>query len=1088
MTYKNDRLADQTPLTTTFVPGESPTAAKMQGMIQQADAAIAYLEDKIGDLSGEEGIFNTWVATLARNIGDFSKINPAILPNFEQEDYEQNLIAGALEHELDILPVGELNDLLEATLDSCVVISQWKETVSQLEIPGDWTIEFSSLEDGQLKRGRKLVTHSPAEGGSIIFKNVTTGRGSSVQKSSENTIPNLAQAEDGGPFIELELVDSLTKTYQVTLPVRTKMYDKFGEIIDFTASNIKSEVGLNSQYELPQFFFGLDGLGLENDDEEAFPLPIPLNLIKLYDWDTKKVIEGILYLEASTSSITKKYQFTMQMEPDIILNVASGKYIIVVAGNSITNQLKGLVETVYGNTGVGSDMARLISHKNLMNLRTGSTNISDRSQYYGPSNINNNDHSMYFHRNGYTALDVGAGGNVIRGDVIIGNTATGTDDSIHENFNLDEDSYALRFGNVADGAVIKYAKEKAYTLDHEYGGLALEINDSGLWIEGATSDLNPSRKNIFLEGDIRTSGNIILGKLSTDIVSFQGKVYVNDELTMVPRSTVGITGEAGKTVYSSVENALVVHNGSQWSSPWNYAGYKTTIGDGITSFGKYNGTNYAVFSSAIAEVTANGGTIKVLPGTYNISINKISVPANVTIEGSGSKTIISGTGIAVELVGANASIINLTIQDAATGILVSGDNGIIDTSFAFCTKAIDVAVTAVNLKVLQNTKYTSCATTLAYSGATPIATSQTATKSAINYSYGSIVNDWNAKQAILEEYIPGIGSASIAFDDALDGAIGHGAFVITGNGSIVSKKMLPVNPNVGLGANINMRRVGANGVTSIGIICYDKDYGNLGTRYFLLDSIALGSATIEQSFYKEMMTGVNIVGMFFPQGTRYAQPIITVSSNSSGIEFDSFEVSNLIYARDITPYQNSKHVGEIMTFAGETVPDQFMACDGSAISRATYTELFEAIGVTHGVGNGITTFNLPDYRGRFLRGANGAGTLDPDDLFRTAMNTGGNTGNAVGSIQDDAFQGHWHNIGGGFSNTDGANPPSNTIQATVGGTNTNATASLISKQNVREPITDGVNDTPKTSSETRPKNAYVNYLIRYTVHTPSVFI
>lgn len=60
--------------------------------------------------------------------------------------------------------------------------------------------------------------------------------------------------------------------------------------------------------------------------------------------------------------------------------------------------------------------------------------------------------------------------------------------------------------------------------------------------------------------------------------------------------------------------------------------------------------------------------------------------------------------------------------------------------------------------------------------------------------------------------------------------------------------------------------------------------------------------------------------------------------------------------------------GTIAPFGGGTVPTGWMLCNGSAISRTTYSALFSSIGTSHGQGDGTTTFNLPDYRGQFLRG------------------------------------------------------------------------------------------------------------------------
>lgn len=56
--------------------------------------------------------------------------------------------------------------------------------------------------------------------------------------------------------------------------------------------------------------------------------------------------------------------------------------------------------------------------------------------------------------------------------------------------------------------------------------------------------------------------------------------------------------------------------------------------------------------------------------------------------------------------------------------------------------------------------------------------------------------------------------------------------------------------------------------------------------------------------------------------------------------------------------------GIVMPYAGSITPSGWLACDGSAVNRTTYAALFTALGTTFGVGNGSTTFNLPDMRGR----------------------------------------------------------------------------------------------------------------------------
>ena len=67
-------------------------------------------------------------------------------------------------------------------------------------------------------------------------------------------------------------------------------------------------------------------------------------------------------------------------------------------------------------------------------------------------------------------------------------------------------------------------------------------------------------------------------------------------------------------------------------------------------------------------------------------------------------------------------------------------------------------------------------------------------------------------------------------------------------------------------------------------------------------------------------------------------------------------------------------VGSIVPFGSDTVPENWLLCDGSAVSRTEYAELFSVIGGNYGVGDGSTTFNLPDLRGRVAVGKDGTQT------------------------------------------------------------------------------------------------------------------
>jgi microcystin-dependent protein len=83
--------------------------------------------------------------------------------------------------------------------------------------------------------------------------------------------------------------------------------------------------------------------------------------------------------------------------------------------------------------------------------------------------------------------------------------------------------------------------------------------------------------------------------------------------------------------------------------------------------------------------------------------------------------------------------------------------------------------------------------------------------------------------------------------------------------------------------------------------------------------------------------------------------------------------------------------GLIAEFGGAGVPNGWLACDGSAVSRTTYAVLFNVISTTWGVGDGSTTFNLPDLRSRSPVGA-GAGTSLTNRVLGT---TGGEENHAI---------------------------------------------------------------------------------------------
>lgn len=146
-----------------------------------------------------------------------------------------------------------------------------------------------------------------------------------------------------------------------------------------------------------------------------------------------------------------------------------------------------------------------------------------------------------------------------------------------------------------------------------------------------------------------------------------------------------------------------------------------------------------------------------------------------------------------------------------------------------------------------------------------------------------------------------------------------------------------------------------------------------------------------------------VLGRSYPAGTK----ILGVQNNPAGaVPYPLVRGQNLadvpdkplaranmgIYSKE--EVDAKVPAGAILHFARTTAPPGWLKCNGSAISRVAYADLFAAIGTTFGSGDGFTTFNLPDLRGEFIRGWDDGRGVDG--------------GRAFGSAQAGAIQSHDH--------------------------------------------------------------------------------
>ena len=162
----------------------------------------------------------------------------------------------------------------------------------------------------------------------------------------------------------------------------------------------------------------------------------------------------------------------------------------------------------------------------------------------------------------------------------------------------------------------------------------------------------------------------------------------------------------------------------------------------------------------------------------------------------------------------------------------------------------------------------------------------------------------------------------------------------------------------------------------------------------------------------------------------------------------------------------SSPTGAITAFAADSAPTGWLECDGSAVSRTTYANLFSVIGTTFGVGDASTTFNLPDLRGEFIRGwddgrgADSGRSFGSDQLDQMQRITG-----SIGEILADtpvSASGAIDFVGKNSPNFDGANESS--------GTNGTFSFDSANSPNARTSST--------TNGETRPRNVALLYIIK----------
>ena len=234
----------------------------------------------------------------------------------------------------------------------------------------------------------------------------------------------------------------------------------------------------------------------------------------------------------------------------------------------------------------------------------------------------------------------------------------------------------------------------------------------------------------------------------------------------------------------------------------------------------------------------------------------------------------------------------------------------------------------------------------------------------------------------------------------------------------------------------------------------------------LTDANNLGLATkASPTFSGTVTSGGDIVmsgtgSLQLPTGTTAQRPTPATGDIRFNTTLTQFEGYNGSAWGEIA---NGVPAGSVFSFATTTVPTGYLECNGAAVSRSTYASLFSAISTTWGVGDGSSTFNLPDLRGQFVRGWDNSAGVDSGRSFASSQSDQNKAHNH--SINDSGHNHTAGNWGGNFGGSSGAL----TFRNDASGTN----SSII------QSATTGISIQNDGGTEVRVKNYALMYVIKF---------
>ena len=468
-----------------------------------------------------------------------------------------------------------------------------------------------------------------------------------------------------------------------------------------------------------------------------------------------------------------------------------------------------------------------------------------------------------------------------------------------------------------------------------------------------------------------------------------------------------------------------------------YAGLNLSSNiDGTT--GKYYGT-VEKSASLIVGGTAYAGESFARLSANNTFTKSIKVTDNAGIRIGETETFITGID------GSNAFLTNLS-TDGYTELRVNST-----TTGLRVTSLGNVGIKNVNPQ-----------STLDVNGSIAANGAVTLTGGSANF----IVKDGTVPAAVTKFSITSE-SGNTDIKGTLDVA---GATTLTSTLNVTGTTTITgIQPNVGATVNIGTSALTFNNIHAENFIgTLNGTAANANKLSSLTNFSIAGDATTSAAVSFDGTGGdktfnISIADDFINNKTQYTstlaanQELILYNPNNTGGSGSQGQGVYKAKISQITSLMPTFAVGMIMPFAGTTAPSGWHICDGTSLSRSTYSVLFSAIGAAYGSID-VSVFNIPDTRGRNLLGLRGSAVrvsaTDEDKVYDDAEAAflGGTGGAQQRYLTKDQLPQHQHSLSG----TDSSNTQYYAVTSTTGVTGDSQATSIS--------VTGSVNGTGRTST------------------------